>query len=244
MVPNGIQYTLEALIDTFHRTRMVCTEIEMPLISIEGNIGSGKSTLVKELEKHWNGDVVILQEPVNAWMKIRDPANEKTMLELFYENPKENAFAFQMMAYVSRYALIRDTLEKHPDTLVITERCMATDREVFVNMLKEDGILREVDYQIYMEWVYTLGTKYHPDHIVYIRTRPETCLERIQKRDRRGEKDIPVEYLQKCHQAHERWIGREITENGLKRMTILEGDIHREDFSDWVAFIQKLVKDV
>lgn len=216
----------------------------MPLISIEGNIGSGKSTLVKELQKHWKGDVIFLQEPVNEWMKIRDPTTEKTMLEMFYENPKENAFPFQMMAYVSRYSLIRDTYEANPDILLITERCMATDREVFVNMLKEDGILRDVDYQIYMKWVYTLGEKYHPDHIVYIRTRPETCLERIQRRNRKGEKDVSVEYLRKCHQAHERWIGKEIAENGMEGITILEGDIHREDFSDWVAFIQNLAKEV
>lgn len=216
----------------------------MPLISIEGNIGSGKSTFVKELQAHWKGDVIVLQEPVNEWMQVRDSTTGKTMLEMFYENPKENAFSFQMMAYVSRYALIRDAMEKHPETLLITERCMATDREVFVKMLVEDGVLREVDTQIYNKWVYTLGTQFHPDHIVYIRTRPETCLDRIRMRNRKGEKDIPIEYLEKCHDAHEEWIGREITEYGLKRITILEGDIHKNDFRDWVTFVQKLTKEL
>ena len=57
------------------------------IFSIEGNIGSGKSTLVKELKKSvpniLDKKVVYVQEPVNEWSKIKDKKGE-TILEKFY----------------------------------------------------------------------------------------------------------------------------------------------------------------
>ena len=57
------------------------------IISIEGNIGSGKSTLVSELEKYFkdNNKIGFLQEPVDIWNTIKDE-NGTTILEKFYEN--------------------------------------------------------------------------------------------------------------------------------------------------------------
>ena len=59
------------------------------IFSIEGNIGSGKSTLVKELKKSvpniLDKKVVYVQEPVNEWSKIKDKKGE-TILEKFYAN--------------------------------------------------------------------------------------------------------------------------------------------------------------
>ena len=44
------------------------------IIYIEGNIGSGKSTLVSNLKKHYEGrnDILFLQEPVHLWENIKD----------------------------------------------------------------------------------------------------------------------------------------------------------------------------
>ena len=44
------------------------------IISIDGNIGSGKSTLIELLKCHYKGDVVVLEEPVNIWNNIVDDA--------------------------------------------------------------------------------------------------------------------------------------------------------------------------
>ena len=58
------------------------------LLSIEGNIGAGKSTLVELMKQRYQDreDIIFLQEPVDIWNTIQQ--NGKTMLELFYENQR------------------------------------------------------------------------------------------------------------------------------------------------------------
>jgi deoxycitidine kinase/deoxyguanosine kinase len=78
------------------------------IISIDGNIGSGKSTLMGKLKTYFinNKNVVFLKEPVDEWDTIRDE-NNVTMLEKFYADQKTYSFPFQMMAYISRLALLK-----------------------------------------------------------------------------------------------------------------------------------------
>ena len=69
------------------------------LISIEGNIGSGKSTLVDYLKSL--NSYIFVDEPVNEWLAIKDKDGSNA-LECFYNNQKENAFCFQILAYITR----------------------------------------------------------------------------------------------------------------------------------------------
>jgi deoxyadenosine/deoxycytidine kinase len=123
------------------------------IISIEGNIGSGKSTLLSFLKKNYEAtdNIIFLKEPVDDWESIKDKDNN-TMLKKFYENQEKYSFAFQMMAYISRLALLKDTIEKYPNSVIITERCLNTDRYVFAKMLYDNGKLEDVEYQIYLKW--------------------------------------------------------------------------------------------
>ena len=133
-------------------------------ISIEGNIGSGKSTLLANLREHfkYNDNVVFLKEPVDEWAKIKDK-NGITILEKFYANQEKYSFSFQMMAYVSRIKVLRDTLkekqemDKNKDKkqnnnyIIITERSLYTDKMVFAKMLYDNGKIEDVNYQIYLK---------------------------------------------------------------------------------------------
>ena len=60
------------------------------IISVEGNIGSGKSTIVDILKKYFknNSNIIFLQEPVDEWSEIKDK-NGQTILSKFYENQKK-----------------------------------------------------------------------------------------------------------------------------------------------------------
>ena len=85
--------------------------INYKIVSIEGNIGSGKSTLLENLRNYYknNKNVIFLREPVEEWDKIKD--NEgNTMLKKFYADQEKYSFAFQMMAYISRLKILRDTI--------------------------------------------------------------------------------------------------------------------------------------
>ena len=65
------------------------------VFSIEGNVGSGKSYLIKNLMKTLNKiysyNVVYLPEPVNEWEDLKDNDN-KTLLELYYLDQKQYSF--------------------------------------------------------------------------------------------------------------------------------------------------------
>ena len=80
------------------------------VVSIEGNIGSGKSTLLHNLQEYYANvpEVIFLKEPVDEWEKIKDE-NGVTILEKFYKNQEKYSFPFQMLAYVSRLKLLKDT---------------------------------------------------------------------------------------------------------------------------------------
>ena len=180
------------------------------IISIEGNIGAGKSTFVAELKILYadRKDIVFLQEPVDAWAEITQDG--KTMLELFYENQKKYSFAFQVMAYMSRLRMIKAEIEKAlilSDTkIIVMERSLDADRHIFAKMLYEDGMIEKCMYEIYQLMSDDGLKEYSSDGIIWLNTGAEECHRRIGKRGREGEEKIGMEYLEKCDRYHEEWL--------------------------------------
>lgn len=173
------------------------------IISVEGNIGSGKSTFVEFLKQSIPG-AIFLQEPVSEWDSIKDQDGE-TILYKFYKNQYKYSFSFQMMAYISRLALLKRTVEANPDAVIITERCLNTDREVFARMLYDQMKIEEVEYQIYLRWFHDFQKDFPIDCHIYLKTSPTIANERVLKRNRIGE-NIPLDYLSTCHKYHEDWL--------------------------------------
>lgn len=213
------------------------------IFSIEGNIGSGKSTLVNLLNKNIlsidNKTVVFIQEPVDIWNSIKDK-NGTTILEKFYENQEKYAFSFQMMAYISRIHILKETMKKYPHSIIITERSVCTDKNVFAKMLYDDNKIEEINYQIYNKWFEEFIKDIPLTGIIYITTTPEKSLERIKIRNRKGEQ-IPIKYLQKCHEYHNNWIYKD-----KRPVLILDGNIEFKNFtSPWynkiIHFIARFI---
>lgn len=182
------------------------------IVSLEGNIGSGKSTLLENLKNYYKDNelVIFLREPVDDWEKIKD--NEgNNMLKKFYSNQEKYSFAFQMMAYISRLKILRDTIkyvDKNPEKnyVIITERSLYTDKYVFAKMLYDQGKIEDVCYQIYLNWFDEFVSDYDIKYIIYVNTDPKKCYERIHKRSREGEEVIPLVYLEQCHNYHNEFL--------------------------------------
>ena len=178
------------------------------LVSLDGNIGSGKSTTWDMLKEAYKGrdDVHFVEEPVDSWHHIKD-GDGVPILTNFYKNKKAFAFRFQMMAYISRLALLRQTVRENAGRcrIIITERSVETDRNIFARMLYDSGDIEHDEYTIYNMWFDEFVRDLPVAGLVYIRADPETCLERITKRAREGE-SIPLDYVEKCHDYHESWI--------------------------------------
>ena len=184
------------------------------IISIDGNIGSGKSTFLKELEKNANSlclgeysneyEFVFLQEPVDQWVDIKNEDN-KSILSLFYENQKKYSFAFQMIAYISRLDKLKSVLEGEKKKIILTERSVHTDKYVFAQMLYDDKLMENVEYQIYNKWFHSFIDKVPLCGVIYVDVDPKICQSRIQKRARDGE-TIPIQYLERCEDYHKKYI--------------------------------------
>ena len=223
---------------------------EFTIVSIEGNIGSGKSTLLSNLRKHYenNSNVVFLKEPVDEWEKIKDE-NGETILKKFYADQEKYSFPFQMMAYVSRLKVLRDTLKtikndsENRNIIIITERSLYTDKMVFAKMLYDSKKIEHVNYQIYLNWFDTFSYEYPVNKVVYVKTSPDICYQRIIKRSRTGEDNIPLEYLTSCSNYHDNMLNKENKECICLNQLTLDGNVdiyeHKNQVKEWIDKIHK-----
>jgi len=205
--------------------------MHLPLIiSFDGNIGSGKSTTCYEYKRYleeimsnnkedngntnmssifpnitsFEDEVCFVDEPVELWNQICDKDGVNILTNL-YKDIRANAFKFQMMAYISRLSILRKAVKNPKIKLIITERSVETDRNVFAKMLYDVGDISHDEFQIYNLWFDEFLVDVPLSGIVYINASPDVCIERIKKRARAGE-TIQADYIQRCHQYHEDWI--------------------------------------
>jgi len=216
------------------------------LISYDGNIGSGKSTMMKKAREYYkdNANVIFAEEPTKKWELIRD-TNGTEMLKLFYQDQEKHAFKFQIMAFVSRLAGLREIVKANPerDIIIITERSLYTDKEIFAMMLYNQGKMSDVEYQIYMLLFDEFASEFEVNKVIYVKTDPVKCHERIHLRAREGEELIPLAYLEECHKYHETFLN---ADRGLfKEQLVLDGnqDIYQNATlaDDWMLEIDALI---
>ena len=179
------------------------------IISIEGNIGSGKSSVIKELKKKYK-QFYYLEEPVDSWTSVKDD-NGKTILDLFYGDNTRWAYTFQNLAYITRVKQILAIKDKYE--YIVMERSIFTDRNVFAKIMEQDGHINKIEKGLYDQWFEFLKKDVKVDGYIYIKADPKTSLERIRKRNRQGEENITLEYLEKLHKAHNEWLIQENTTN-------------------------------
>jgi deoxyadenosine/deoxycytidine kinase len=224
------------------------------IVSIEGNIGSGKSTLLSNLRQHYenNSNVVFLKEPVDEWERIKDE-NGETILKKFYADQEKYSFPFQMMAYVSRLKVLRDTLKtikidtEDKNIIIITERSLYTDKMVFAKMLYDSKKIEHVNYQIYLNWFDTFSDEFPVNKVVYVKTSPDKCYQRIVKRSRTGEENIPLEYLTSCSIYHDNMLDKENQECVCLDQLILDGNVdiyeNKNQVYEWINEIDKFTRN-
>lgn len=170
----------------------------MPIIiSIDGNIGSGKSTFINIIKKY-RPQYYIIDEPVNQWQNITDN-NGTNLLQKFYEDPTRWGYTFQNFAYITRLKALQDAI-KLDHKIIITERSIFTDKNIFAKMLYENNKLSKIEWDIYNYWfdnfnIDITGT-------IYLQTSINNCKKRINKRSRDGEDNMDNDYLQKLHDKH------------------------------------------
>lgn len=168
-----------------------------PLIVVEGNIGGGKSTAAKELAKRLN--LRLMPEPV-----------DDELLALYYGDPARWAFSFQIemlhRRWASQMAAAAETIATSEYAGSVLDRSLMGDL-VFAKMLMESGKLHSKEWEIYTSALKNMMlVLFPPTVLVYLSTRPETCFERMKKRNRVQEQNVSLEYLREVHAGYQRLL--------------------------------------
>lgn len=184
---------------------------QMIVLSVEGIIGAGKSTLIKiiiaKLEK-MGKKVALITEPVKKW-------EECGILKLFYADPKRWAYHFQTKAFHDRIKENIEVYEQHRNQKVdvyIMERSPFTDN-LFMDVLHDEGTITNLEYEHYREW-WELWYKLMPypiDAFLYVRPDVEVCLDRCKKRSRDGETGITKDYQNRLLEKHDAFLIKNLT---------------------------------
>ena len=176
------------------------------LVTIEGNIGGGKSTMINHIRELYP-EYKIIDEPVDQWTSMKDESG-RSLLQLFYEDQTRWSYTFQNCAFITRYLSAFEAMSQPitQDTVYISERGILTDRFVFATMLRDSGLLNKIEWELYTKWFDHFKNLVKANGIIYITTDPNVCKERIHRRGRVGEDGIPQKYLDDLTRYHEKWL--------------------------------------
>ena len=184
------------------------------VVAIDGNIGSGKSTLVRNLRaklEQRGRAVAELPSPglgggetSPAFMCATERTHEwKRILPLYYKDTARWAFPFQMQCLLSHIRTMREA-EATGARLLITERSPMATQHVFGSLLQKEGLITPEETELFEGYVEELA--WRPDHVLFLECPAEECERRILARSRDGEGGIPLAYLQSVDAAYSEFL--------------------------------------
>jgi len=191
-------------------------------ISIIGNIGIGKTTVIRRL--HEGTRLPVFLEPVDEW---------RDWLNLFYTDFTRWSFTFNLKV------LMTFNRWKGIDCTALYERSPMCCKMVFTELQKQDGVMNPMEIELFEE-IYE-NVCWEPDVLIYLRATPEVCMERMHKRGRACENGVSLEYLTKVHDQYEK-----MTEYARSRnIHVIVIDANRDAdqvYQDSIDAIQKIRK--
>lgn len=183
-------------------------DIQPFVLSIEGNIGSGKNTLLNMMHRYLNShDICVKKEPTYKWSNIHSTQVEdgcnQNILDLFYNDTPRWAFTTQMKTTTCR---IKE-YDRIKRPLGFCERSWLSDKHVFVPTLYDCSYMTEIECDIYNE-NYSIIAPHFPniDGIVYIRSSVDNCMQRLLQKNKNQNTSISFSYLSALHSNYEKWI--------------------------------------
>jgi deoxyadenosine/deoxycytidine kinase len=182
-------------------------------IAVAGNIGSGKTTLTRLLSKHY------------GWEAHYEDIEDNPYLNDFYNDMQRWSFNLQIYFLNSRFNHIL-SFRKSGKTL-IQDRTIYEDAYIFAPNLHSMGLMSTRDFENYFTLFNLMSSLIQPpDLVIYLRASVPTLVKQIQKRGRKYEENIRLDYLKRLNERYEAWIE---TYN-LNKLLII--DVDNNNFSD------------
>ena len=191
-------------------------------IAVCGNMGSGKTTLVEKLSKHY------------GWIPLYESVDDNPYLRDFYDDMTKWAFHLQIYFLNSRFNQVRQIREN--EKTIIQDRTIYEDAYIFASNLHMSGHMNDRDYASYLDLFHSMiNFVQPPDLLIYLKADIPKLVEQIQKRNRDFEFNIKLEYLHNINTHYEKWI-KEYSQGKL-----LVIDINKTDFVGKVEDFSKIV---
>src|ERR1700704_4879311 len=160
-------------------------------VTIEGNIGAGKTTLTNLLSKHYNARLVLEQFADNPF------------LPKFYENPGQYAFPLELFFMAERYKQLKELVYTKDlfQSITVSDylftKCLLFAK---VNLPEEEFRL----YHKFFEIIYQQLVQ--PDLVIYLHASVSKLQQNIKKRNRSYEQNIPDQYLFNIQETYTNYI--------------------------------------
>lgn len=182
------------------------------IISVEGIIGSGKTTFIKHLAKTL--DACVKLEPVDEW-------KNSGILKNYYADFPKWAFPFQLQVITDK--LTDDTYKNSSDKITIIERSVYSDK-CFMEMFYTNKKITKIEYDLYNKIWNSLEktSTIVPDIIIYLQPPLDECMKRVKQRSRSEEKDITREYQSDLLDIHDRYFDNTHLEINNKSIPIVK----------------------
>jgi deoxyadenosine/deoxycytidine kinase len=140
------------------------------LVGFAGNCGTGKSTISREVARHYDGVLVLEDEKANPWFSD------------FISGRRETAFQAELCFLSNK---LKDIRGANPQRMVVVDRVPAEDVQIFAPYWKDEGLLDPTDYGLYRQVADQLLLSIPPfDVVIYLEGPVEFLVRRL--RERRG----------------------------------------------------------
>lgn len=199
-------------------------------LAVAGNVGAGKSSLVKWLHATFH------LEPVY------EPQDENPYIEDFYRDMKRWAFSSQLFFLARRFRMQRDLerrLQQYIGNGVVLDRSIYEDAEIFAAHHRYVGNIDERDWSTYQDLYGAMREEIQPpDLMIYLRCPVHTLRKRIQRRGRGYEQAIPVNYLRALDRLYEDWF------SNYQRSPTLIIDTSEVDYVEDIFHREALIREI
>lgn len=197
-------------------------------IVIEGNIGSGKTTLATQMANDFNGKLVLERFADNPF------------LPKFYSKPRRYAFPLELSFLADRYQQFTADLAQFD----LFSECVIADYDIYKSLIFSKVTLTQDEFLLYKKFfdiIYKDAPK--PDIYVYLYQSTEQLLENIRKRGRSFEQNIQPEYLQKINEGYMAYLRSRPKEHTLIiNMSELDFVKNRNDYLYLLEKINQAIK--
>ena len=196
----------------------------MTIITNDGNIGAGKTTILNYI--HANHNIYIDLEPIDKW---------KPFLDDIYVN-KQKFFNFQIRVWLDRSWI----QEKDNNSVIVMERSPYFIRNTFNQSMMNNNLINLQENTIMNELYDKTDIIWKSNYYIYIRSSPEKCLERIMERGRENEMAIDIDYLTEIHTLHEKTYLKGISEGRNIICIDVENKEIEEIANEIITYVKKI----